>query len=96
MINSVSVYRMSGAQPAPASDVYLGEAVHTGLGNYEFSLPPSVDDYKFYYLAVDKAGNYSVSSVQQYWYGGNGLFVRNSGIIGVLEVSTGGVLKVRI
>jgi len=96
MIDHVSVYMMLGATPAPNTDYYLGEATNIGAGQYQFNLPASTEDFKFYYQVFDKAGNFSISQIQQYWNGSVGLQLRLTGSgIDVLSVSTGGVLKVR-
>lgn len=97
MIDHVSVYKMLGATPAPTTDYYLGEATNIGAGEYQFNLPPSSEDFKFYYQVFDKAGNFSISQPQQYWNGTVGLQLRLSGgVIDVLSISSGGVLKVRV
>jgi hypothetical protein len=88
---------MLGATPAPSSDYYLGEATNIGAGQYQFPLPASTEDFKFYYVCYDKAGNFSISQIQQYWNGTVGLQLRLIGaVIDVLSISSGGVLKVRV
>lgn len=97
MIDHVSVYKMLGATPAPTTDYYLGEATNVGGGEWQFPLPASTEDFKFYYQVFDRAGNFSISQPQQYWNGTVGLQLRLTGnVINVLSVSSGGVLKVRV
>jgi len=56
MIDHVSVYMMLGATPAPNTDYYLGEATNIGAGQYQFNLPASTEDFKFYYQVLSKPG----------------------------------------
>lgn len=93
----VKVYKLIGSVPDITADYYLGDAVYLGGGDYSFNMPPTTEDYQFYYYAIDDAGNGAYSNVETYYNGINALTLRHNGEthFAFLRGNDGGLINLR-